>query len=167
MAEINQNGKKGEHGNQYLSFYIKDEMFAINVFYVKEIIQYTQITRVPMMQSFLVGITNIRGNVISVIDLADRLVLNQSKVDKKTCIITIETLIEGEETEIGIVVDVVDQVYDIMEDHRMDAPEFGSKIRKDFISMIAKIDDKFITLLDMDAILNIHELSKIVENKVA
>lgn len=167
MAEVNQNGKKGEQGNQYLSFYIKDEMFAINVFYVKEIIQYTQITRVPMMQSFLVGITNIRGNVISVIDLADRLVLNQSSVDKKTCIITIETMIEGEETEIGIVVDVVDQVYDILEDHRMDAPEFGSKIRKDFISMIAKIDDKFITLLDMDAILNIHELSKIVENKVA
>lgn len=167
MTEVNQNAKKSEQGNQYLSFYINDEMFAINVFYVKEIIQYTQITRVPMMQSFLVGITNIRGNVISVIDLADRLVLNKSCVDKKTCIITIETIIEGEETEIGIVVDVVDQVYDILEDHRMDAPEFGSKIRKDFISMIAKIDDKFITLLDMDAILNIHELSKIVEKKSA
>lgn len=163
MADVNQDGKKSEEGNQYLSFFIKDEMFAINAFYVKEIIQYTQITRVPMMQSFMVGITNIRGNVISVIDLAERLALAQSCIDKKTCIITIETLIDGEETEIGIIVDVVDQVYDIAENHRMDAPEFGSKIRKDFISMIAKIDEKFITLLDMSSILNIHELSKVIE----
>lgn len=163
MADVNQDGKKSEQGNQYLSFFIKDEMFAINAFYVKEIIQYTQITRVPMMQSFMVGITNIRGNVISVIDLAERLALAQSCIDKKTCIITIETLIDGEETEIGIIVDVVDQVYDIAENHRMDAPEFGSKIRKDFISMIAKIDEKFITLLDMNSILNIQELSKVIE----
>lgn len=163
MADAIQDGKKSEQGNQYLSFFIKDEMFAINAFYVKEIIQYTQITRVPMMQSFMVGITNIRGNVISVIDLAERLSLAQSSIEKKTCIITIETLIDGEETEIGIIVDVVDQVYDIVENHRMDAPEFGSKIRKDFISMIAKIDEKFITLLDMNSILNIQELSKVIE----
>jgi purine-binding chemotaxis protein CheW len=116
-----------------------------------------------MMQEFIKGITNIRGNVIPVLDLSARLGLGVSNIDKKTCVITIESLIENDDMEIGIIVDVVDQVYDINSSHKMESPEFGSKIRKDFISMMARIDDRFMTLLDMGSILNINELSKIIQ----
>lgn len=162
MVETRLQNAHDDKKNQYLSFYIKNEMFAINVFYVREIIQYTQITRVPMMQPSIVGITNIRGNVIPVLDLSERLGLGSSPIDKKTCVVTIEALIEEEELEIGIVVDVVDQVYDIIPANQMDAPEFGSKIRKDFILKMAKIDDKFMTLLELESILSVSELSKII-----
>ena len=153
---------KDNEGNQYLSFYIKDEMFAINVSCVKEIIQYTQITRVPMMQNFVAGITNIRGSVIPVIDLSSRLGLGSSPIDKKTCVITVGVTEDSDEMEIGIIIDVVEQVYEVAKNHIMDSPEFGSRIRKDFIRMMARIDDKFMTMLDIDSILNIRELSRVV-----
>lgn len=157
MAEITQKSE----GNQFLSFYLKNEMFAINVSYVREIIEYTQITRVPMMQSFIAGVTNIRGSVIPVLDLSGRLGLGVSDITKKSCIITIETMIGDEESEIGIIVDMVDQVYDVTPSNKMDAPEFGAKIRKDFMQMMAKVEDRFITLLDMGGILDIAELSRV------
>ena len=157
---------KDNEGNQYLSFYIKDEMFAINVSCVKEIIQYTQITRVPMMQSFVAGITNIRGSVIPVIDLSDRLGLGRSPIDKKTCVITVGVMDGSDEMEIGIVIDVVEQVYEVTSAHIMDSPEFGTRVRKDFIQMMARIDDKFMTMLAVDSILSIHELSRVIPKKV-
>lgn len=157
MAEITQKSE----GHQFLSFYLKNEMFAINVAYVREIIEYTQITRVPMMQSFIAGVTNIRGNVIPVLDLSGRLGLGLSDISKKSCIITIETRIGDEVSEIGIIVDMVDQVYDVTPSHKMEAPEFGSKIRKDFMQMMAKVEERFITLLDMGGILDITELSRV------
>ncbi len=145
--------------SQYLSFYLKNERYAVNVSHVREIIEYTQITKVPMMQDSIAGVTNIRGNVIPVLDLSERLGLGLSAVDKKSCIITIETLIEEEEMEVGIIVDMVDQVYEVSSDNRRDAPEFGSKVRKDFMQMMAKVDGKFITMLEMGKILDIDELS--------
>lgn len=162
MAELMQ---KSAEGHQFLSFYLQDEMFAINVGYVREIIEYTQITRVPMMQRFVAGVTNIRGNVIPVLDLSRRLGLGQSTITKKSCIITIETIIEHEEMEVGIIVDMVDQVYEITASHKMEAPEFGSKIRKDFMQMMAKVEDRFITLLDMEGVLDIAELSRITKKQ--
>jgi purine-binding chemotaxis protein CheW len=166
MAEVQlSKNRNDEKGNQYLSFFIKDEMFAVNVFYVREIIQYAQITRVPMMQSCVAGITNIRGAVIPVLDLSDRLGLGTSPIDKKTCIITIEIILDNEKTEMGIIIDSIDQVYDICENQKMDSPEFGSKVRKDFILMIAKVDNKLVTMLELEVILSILELSKPINKK--
>ncbi|MDD3343042.1 MAG: chemotaxis protein CheW [Sulfurospirillaceae bacterium] len=162
MADIT---SKNTQGNQFLSFFLKDERFAINVSYVKEIIEYTQITRVPTMERFLVGITNIRGNVIPVLDLSSRLDLGMSKISKKSCIITVEATIGGEENEIGLIVDMVDQVYEITPVHKMDAPEFGAKIRKDFMQMMARIEERFITLLDMNGILDLSELSRVTQKR--
>lgn len=130
---------------------------------MREIIQYTQITRVPMMQSFIAGITNIRGNVIPVIDLSDRLGMGRSPIDKKTCVITFEADIGGEAAEVGMIIDVVDQVYELGRNQRLDSPEFGSKVRKKFIQMMAKIDTRFITVLDIQGLLNLDEISKVVQ----
>ncbi len=156
-----ESASKNEEGSQFLSFFLKNERFAINVAHVKEIIEYTQITCVPMMQNFLAGVTNIRGNVIPVIDLSSRLGMGLSDICKKSCIITVEMTIEDAKSEIGLVVDMVDQVYDINAEHKMQAPEFGTKIRKEFMQMMARIEDKFITILDISGVLELQELSKI------
>ena len=156
MSEIMHNRTEG---SQYLSFYLKYEMFAINVASVREIIEYTQITKVPMMQSCIAGVTNIRGNVIPVLDLSERLGMGPSEISKRSCIITVETKVDGEEMDVGLMVDMVDQVYDVSAQHRMDAPEFGAKIRKEFMEMMAKVDDRYMTFLDMNGIINIPEIS--------
>jgi purine-binding chemotaxis protein CheW len=158
MAEITH---KNAEGTQYLSFYLKNEMFAINVSSVREIIEYTQITRVPMMQSCIAGVTNIRGNVIPVLDLSDRLGMGGSAISKRSCVITVEADVEGEEMDVGLIVDMVDQVYDVTQQQKMEAPEFGSKIRKEFMQTMAKVEGKFMTFLDMGGILNIAELSRV------
>lgn len=158
MAELT---LKNDEGNQFLSFFLKSERFAINVSYVKEIIEYAQITCVPMMQSFIVGVTNIRGNVIPVLDLSERLGVGLSEVGKKTCIITVEAVVGEETSIIGLIVDMVDQVYDITPEHKMQAPEFGAKIRKEFMQMMARIEERFITLLDINGILELSEISRV------
>ena len=156
-----ENTSKNEEGYQFLSFFLKNERFAINVTHVKEIIEYTQITCVPMMQNFLAGVTNIRGNVIPVIDLSSRLGMGMSEICKKSCIITVEIELEADKSEIGLVVDMVDQVYDINTEHKMQAPEFGTKIRKEFMQMMARIEDRFITILDIYGVLELSEIAKV------
>lgn len=162
---MSDSASKNEEGNQFLSFFLKNERFAINVAHVKEIIEYTQITCVPMMQNFLAGVTNIRGNVIPVIDLSARLGMELSDICKKSCIITVEMNIDDTKTEIGLIVDMVDQVYDIKAEHKMQAPEFGTKIRKEFMQMMARVEDKFITILDVSGVLELSEISKIRQKK--
>ncbi len=145
--------------SQYLTFYLKGEVFGMEVLYVKEIIEYIIITKVPLMQEFLLGVTNIRGNVISVIDLANRLGIGKSEITKRTSIIITEVSINEEIFNIGLLVDSVNQVVDIEIKNIENSPIFGTKIRKEFIKKMAKIDDKFITIINADEVLAIEEIS--------
>ena len=144
---------------QHLTFIVKNETFAIAVLEIKEIIEYTSITHVPQMYSYLSGVTNVRGNVIPVIDLSDRLGLGKTSDDNKVCII-VETFDDSETLLIGLIVDAVDQVYPLLPEMREDAPSFGTRIRKDFIQSMAKVNDKIITILNLFTLLDIEELSK-------
>ncbi len=145
--------------NQYLTFYLKGEIFGVEVLYVKEIIEYIIITKVPLMQEFLLGVTNIRGNVISVIDLANRLGIGKSEITKRTSIIITEVNINEEIFNIGLLVDSVNQVVEIEGKNIETAPMFGAKIRKEFIKKMGKIDDKFITIINADEVLELEEVS--------
>ena len=145
--------------HQHLTFIVKNETFAIAVLETKEIIEYASITHVPQMYSYMAGVTNVRGNVIPVIDLSDRLDLGETNEDNRTCII-VETTDESETMLVGLIVDTVDQVYPLLPEMRESAPNFGTRIRKDFIQSMAKINDKFITILNLSALLNVEELSK-------
>lgn len=150
------NAMSEEH--QHLTFFVDNETFAIAVLEIKEIIEYASITRVPHMNPFMLGITNIRGKVISVIDLALRLDLMGSDTSH-TCII-VETIDDGEMMEIGLIVESVDQVYPLPPEVKEATPNFGTRIRRDFIKSMAKVNDKFITILDLKTLLAIDELSE-------
>ncbi|MBN1969041.1 MAG: chemotaxis protein CheW [Candidatus Delongbacteria bacterium] len=148
---------------QYFTFVLKNELFCIEVLPIKEIIEYINITRVPMMQTFVKGITNVRGNVIPVIDLNERLGLGRTEIGKKTCIVIVETIKNGQNYDMGILIDSINQVMEMEAKDFENTPDFGSKIEKKFIHKIGKIDDKFIDILNLDAILDIDELSKIIK----
>ena len=151
--------------HQYLTFLLSDEVFAIEVLKVKEIIGVRLITPVPSMPNFVLGVINVRGNVIPVMSLAKRFNLEDQEQTHKTCIIIISSIIDGESTDIGVIVDMVNQVYDILPSNIEATPMFGSSLRKDFIKKIGKVSGKFISILDMDGIANIDEISKTTDKQ--
>ncbi len=135
---------------QYLTFTLGGEMFAIGILGVKEIIEYTSLTDVPMMSDCIRGVINLRGSVVTVMDLAVRFGRTPAPVTKRTCIIIVEVEEEGERQVIGVVVDAVNAVLEIADDDIEPAPAFGAHIRNDFIAGMGKINSKFVILLAID-----------------
>ena len=135
---------------QYLTFTLGGEMFAIGILGVKEIIEYTSLTDVPMMNPCIRGVINLRGAVVTVMDLAVRFGRTPAPVTKRTCIIIVEVEEEGERQVIGVVVDAVNAVLEIADADIEPAPAFGAHISNDFIAGMGKINGRFVILLAID-----------------
>ena len=144
---------------QYLTFTLGGEMFAVETLSVKEIIEYGQITAVPMMPPSIRGVINLRGAVVPVIDLKARFGAAATEVTRRTCIVIIELGAADEHQVIGIVVDTVSEVLEIPPSEIEPPPAFGARIRADFISGMGKIAGRFVILLDMGQVLSVDELS--------
>ena len=148
----------GEDG-QYLTFMLGGEMYAIGILNIKEIIEYGQVTEVPMMPAFIRGIINLRGRVVPVVNLLARFGKPSSETTKRSCIVIIETGTEDERQDIGVLVDSVSEVLDIPASEIEPAPSFGAKIRSDFISGMGKVDGKFVVMLSVDKVLSVDEMA--------
>ena len=138
---------------QYLTFTLGSEVFAIGILAIKEIIEYSSLTTVPMMPGYVRGVINLRGAVVPVLDLAVRFGKAASPVTKKTCIVIIEITTAGERQDVGVVVDAVDSVLDIPADQIEPPPAFGARIATDFIEGMGKVNGRFVILLDVNAVL--------------
>jgi purine-binding chemotaxis protein CheW len=144
---------------QYLTFLLSGEMYAVGILNVKEIIEYGQLTEIPMMPAFIRGVINLRGSVVPVIDLAARFGGHQTETSRRTCIVIIE-LTEGDEHhDIGVVVDAVSEVLEVSSADIEPAPTFGAKIRADFIEGMGKIGGKFVIILNIQKVLSIEEIA--------
>jgi purine-binding chemotaxis protein CheW len=146
---------------QYLTFLLGGETFAIAILNIKEIIEYGNVTTVPMMPDFVRGVINLRGAVVPVIDLAMRFSRSPSPVTRRTCIVLIEVEVEGEQYNIGVTVDAVNEVLEIPAAEIEPPPTFGAKIRSDFIGGMGKIDGKFVIILDADKVLSVSEMASL------
>lgn len=145
---------------QYLTFVLGGEVFALGILNIKEIIQYGDLTEVPMMPNFIRGVINLRGRVVPVVDLTARFNRGTTTISRRTSIVIIE-LEQGEQEDaqsIGIVVDAVNEVIDIAGADIEPPPSFGAKIRPDFISGMAKKDGRFVIVLNLDQVLSIDEM---------
>lgn len=145
--------------HQYLTFTLGVEMFAIGILAIREIIEYGHLTEVPMTPPFIRGVINLRGAVVPVIDLSVRFGRPAAEVTKRTCVVIIETGASGECHQMGIVVDAVSEVLEIPAADIELAPEFGARIRTDFISGMGKVNGKFVILLDVDKVLSVNEVA--------
>lgn len=152
-------GPASEEEGQYLTFLLGKEMFAIGILNIREILEYGQLTAVPMMPGFIRGVINLRGAVVPVVDLAARFGGNPSEVTKRTCIVIIEVSTEEGRQEIGVVVDAVSAVLEIPASEIEPPPAFGAKIRADFIQGMGKIEGKFVIILDADQVLSVEDLA--------
>jgi purine-binding chemotaxis protein CheW len=136
-------------------------MFALGILTIKEIIQFAQLTTVPLMPDAIRGVINLRGSVVPVIDLSARLGRGVAGVGRRTCIVIIEIEYDDERFDIGVMVDAVSAVIDLEQDKIEAAPHFGASVRTDFIEGMAKINGGFIVILDIGRTFSVDELAQI------
>jgi purine-binding chemotaxis protein CheW len=150
--------KEGAEQQQYLTFLLADEEFAISILKVKEIIEYDTVTKVPRTPKWIRGVINLRGGVVPVVDLAVKFGLDERPVTKTTCIVIVEVQFEAQSTTMGIVADAVSQVMELTSERIQQAPEFGTRVKMDYLLGMAQLGKKFALLLDVDKVLSTDEL---------
>lgn len=149
---------------QYLTFALGDEVFAMDIRTVREIIQYGPMTTVPLMPVFVRGVINLRGAVVPVIDLQARFGRPPAHVGKKTCIVIFDAMREGERVELGLLVDAVSEVIEIASDQIEPPPNFGSAVRRDFIKGMGKVANRFVIILEPDKAFDVEEMAELCES---
>jgi purine-binding chemotaxis protein CheW len=130
---------------------------------VKEIIEYGQLTGVPMMPPSIRGVINLRGAVVPVIDLGARFGGRQTEVSRRTCIVILEVNHADEQQVIGVLVDAVNEVLEIAPADIEPPPAFGAHIRTDFIQGMGKVGGRFVILLDIGRVLSVGELAALAQ----
>ena len=148
-----------EEQQQYLTFMLSGETYAISILRIKEIIQYGQLTAVPRMPDFIRGVINLRGAVVPVIDLSARFGKPPTSVGPRNCIIIIEVAIGEESQNVGVMVDVVNAVLEIPANEIEPAPTFGANIRTDFIAGMGKGNGKFVIILNIQQVLSMDDMA--------
>ncbi|WKZ32057.1 MAG: chemotaxis protein CheW [Thermodesulfobacteriota bacterium] len=133
---------------QYLTFMLEDEVFALEISQVKEILDLTYITKVPRMPEFMRGVINLRGNVVPVLDLRLKLGLSEKDNSKDTCIIIVEVAHEGAQTVIGALADSVREVICLEPAQIEPPPRVGMTVDATIIKGMGKLDQEFVIILD-------------------
>jgi purine-binding chemotaxis protein CheW len=146
------------HSSQYLGFSLAGETYAIELLRIREIIEHVPITRVPGMPAVVLGVINLRGRVVPVVDLAVKMGLGARPITRWTCFVIVEAQLEGERTTLGLLADSVSEVIELGPQDIEPAPSFGTRAPADFLSGIGRQEQRFILLLDLDRVLSVDEL---------
>jgi purine-binding chemotaxis protein CheW len=149
---------------QYLTFFVAGEEYAVNILKVKEIIEYDTVTVVPNTAAWIRGVTNLRGNVVPVIDLAVKFGFPTSQTSKLTCIVITEVSYQGEKLTLGVMADSVSQVLDFKENQIETPPPFGTRVRIEFLLGMGRMGKKFCLILDIDKVLSADELLAVADS---
>jgi purine-binding chemotaxis protein CheW len=144
---------------QYLTFTLSEERFALDVANVREILEFTSVTRVPQTPEFMRGVINLRGSVVPVMDMRLKFGMSITEKSVDTCVIVVEVSLEGETTVLGALVDSVQEVFELEPEQIEPAPRIGTKLRTEFIRGMGKRDDQFIIILDIDKVFSSDELA--------
>lgn len=147
-----------EDQQQYLTFMLSGETYAMGILAIKEIIEYGNLTEVPRMPQFIRGVINLRGSVVPVIDLSSRFGKQATSVTRRTCIVIIEVATGNETQDVGVMVDAVNAVLEIPPQEIEPPPTFGANIRADFINGMGKVNGKFVIILNIQHVLSVDEM---------
>jgi len=148
---------------QYLTFFIRGEEYAVGILRVKEIIEYETVTRVPAVPPHVRGVINLRGAVLPVVDLAAKFGSPETDVTRTTCIVIVETQLRDEIVVAGVMTDAVSEVVDLGADQIEPPPPFGTGVRVDFLIGMGKLDGRLVLILDIDRVLSPVELQQTIE----
>lgn len=153
-----------ENKAQYLTFMTAGEEYAISIGKVLEIIEYDTVTKVPNTPAWTSGVTNLRGRVIPVVDLAVKFGLPPSRITKFSCIIITDVMFQGEKLTMGVLADSVSQVMDLSADEIEKTPPFGTRVKTEYLLGMGALGKKFCLILDIDKVLSAEELLAVSES---
>jgi len=150
-----------ESSNAYLTFKLGEEEFGAHVSQVLNILEMTKITGVPKTPDFMKGVINLRGSVLPVIDARIKFGLPETEYTTNTCIIVMDLDLDGDTVHIGAIVDEVLSVIEIEENQIEPPPSLGNQYKSEFIQGMAKVEENFVMLLDMQKVLSSKEMADI------
>lgn len=148
------NAATGSGENQYLTFMLADEEYGVDILKVQELRGWEKVTPIPNTEAYVLGVINLRGIVVPIVDLRRRFRMPPKEFSSTTVVIIVKVKGKDHERVIGIVVDAVSEVYSIAADQLRPAPDLEGAISNDFIHDLATIDDKMVILLDIDRLIN-------------
>ncbi len=143
---------------QYVSFSLGEELFAVEVTRAREILSLVPVTPVPQTPDYLLGVINLRGQVVPVVDMRRKLGLPVGEQTRDTCIIIMEVLVDGEVLVVGALADAVREVLDLADDQIEPPPRLGSRLKTEYIQGMGKVDELFLILLDIDRVFSTEDL---------
>ena len=150
--------EKEDKVETFLSFKLSEEVFAINVSQVLNILEMSTITRIPKSPEYLKGVINLRGTVLPVVDLRIKFGLPEKQTTVDTSIIVLSVDLEGEAVLVGILVDAVREVLELKNSDIAPTPSIGTKYNSGFIKGMWRMNDKFIMILDIDKVFSTEEI---------
>lgn len=153
-----------EEVKTFLSFQLDEEVFAINVFKVINILEMSHITRIPQSPAYMKGVINLRGTVLPVIDLRTKFGLPEKEITVNTSIIVLSLEVTGEPILLGILVDAVKEVLELKTADLSPSPTIGTKYNSGFVEAMWRIDEKFIMILDIDKVFSTEEVIDISQD---
>ncbi len=166
MEDNNKNSDAYESG-QFLTFKLGNEVYGVDIKKVREVLEYTKVTKVPRTPDFMKGVINLRGGVVPVVDLRLKFGMEEKEKTVNTCIIIVEVNVESEEILLGAIADSVREVVDLGSEQMEDTPSIGMSIRVDFIKCMGKLEGEFCMILDIDRIFSAGEMDMIRQNSEA
>ena len=151
---------------QYITFKLRDEMFAINVAQVREVLELPQITKMPTAPAYMRGVVNVRGKAIPVVDLRLKFGLPQGKDTLNTRVVVMELDINGESTILGGIADSVHEVIELESSQIEPPPRLAMHWRSEVIRGMGRVGEQFIIILDINAVFSAEELAIVEESKM-
>jgi purine-binding chemotaxis protein CheW len=146
---------------QYLTFKLEDEVYATDIAQVREVLEYSRVTKVPRTPDYMRGVINLRGRVVPVLDLKLRFGMSRTEQTVNTCIIIVEVNMEGDKMIIGALADSVQEVIEMDPSVIEPPPKIGTKLNTDFIRGMGKRDEQFVIILDIDKVFSSENLDAV------
>jgi purine-binding chemotaxis protein CheW len=148
-----------DESRQYVTFCLGAELFGVEVTRAREILSMVQVTKVPQTPDYLLGVINLRGQVVPVVDLRVKLGMPLTEMTRESCIIVMEVRVDGEILIVGGLVDAVFEVLELLDSQIEPPPRMGLKLKTEFILGMGKVEEQFIILLNIDQVFSSEELA--------
>ncbi|MGL1902999.1 MAG: chemotaxis protein CheW [Fibrobacterales bacterium] len=160
-TETTENVEKDMMAGKYLTFTLGDEEYGLPILTVQRIIQLQDITAVPKTPDYVLGVINLRGKIIPIVEVRNKFQMESIEPTDNSCIIVVQIPVGNTELTMGMLIDAVSEVVFIDDKQMQETPEFGDGVQTEFITSMAKIDEKVVMLLDIEKILSVSELQSL------
>ena len=143
---------------QFLTFGLGDDIFALDVIKAKEVLDFSEVTQVPQTPDYMLGVINLRGSVVPVIDMRRKFNMEVADRTRNSCIVVVEVDVDGEPVTVGALADSVREVIDLLPSQIEPPPRIGTRLNTEFIKGMGNLDDRFVIILDIDKVFSIDDL---------